>query len=83
MTLLEVLKMFFMIVKLSKSKVSEMRQLLDKEESQYNLVLVRLNKLVEKKLVKEQVLKEILIIEEANKIKLQNLGLEIKNMAGY
>ena len=75
--------MFFMIVKLSKNKVSEMRQLLDKEESQYNLVLVRLNKLVEKKLVKEQVLKEITIHEEANKIKLQNLGLEIKNMAGY
>ena len=72
-----------MIVKLSKNKVSEMRQLLDKEESQYNLVLVRLNKLVEKKLVKEQVLKEITIHEEANKIKLQNLGLEIKNMAGY
>ena len=72
-----------MIVKLSKNKVSEMRQLLDKEESQYNLVLVRLNKLVEKKLVKEQVLKEIMIHEEANKIKLQNLGLEIKNMAGY
>ena len=76
-------KMFLMIVKLSKNKVSEMRQLLDKEESQYNLVLVRLNKLVEKKLVKEQVLKEIMIHEEANKIKLQNLGLEIKNMAGY
>ena len=60
-----------------------MRQLLDKEESQYNLVLVRLNKLIEKKLAKEQVLKEILVLEEANKIKLQNLGLEIKNMAGY
>ena len=78
-----VFRMFLMIVKLSKNKVSEMRQLLDKEESQYNLVLVRLNKLVEKKLVKEQVLKEIMIHEEANKIKLQNLGLEIKNMAGY
>ncbi len=64
----------------AEDRAKEMQQLLDREENQLNGVQFELDKLREKKVSKEKVLKDLLTNEEANNLRLHGLGLEIKNL---
>ena len=64
----------------AEDRAKEMQQMLDREENQFNSVQFELDKLREKKVAKEKVLKDLLTNEEANNLRLHGLGLEIKNL---
>ena len=55
--------------------------MLDGEESQLNAVQFDLDKLREKKVAKEKVLKDLVNCVEANNLRIQGLALEIKNIS--
>ena len=62
-------------------RAKEVQQMLDGEESQLNAVQFDLDKLREKKVAKEKVLKDLVNCVEANNLRIQGLALEIKNIS--
>ena len=62
-------------------RAKEVQQMLDGEESQLNAVQFDLDKLREKKVAKEKVLKDLENCVEANNLRIQGLALEIKNIS--
>ena len=64
----------------AEDRAKEMQQHLDREQNQLNAVQFELDKLREKKLDKEKVLKDLSTTEEANSLRLHGLSLELKNI---
>ena len=64
----------------AEDRAKEMQQHLDREQNLLNAVQFELDKLREKKLDKEKVLKDLSTTEEANSLRLHGLSLELKNI---